>query len=152
MSIDFSKWDKSVDLAGLQADIEDAKQNGGTGDYKEVPHGEYEVKVEKIELRATKKSDDPMVFVQFRILSGEYKNSCLFMNQVITQGFQIHICNEFLRSLDTDVEIEFESYTQYADLLLDVAEACDENKLEYALKYEDNKGYNKFTITEVFEG
>ena len=26
MSIDFSKWDKSVDLAGLQADIEDAKQ------------------------------------------------------------------------------------------------------------------------------
>ena len=152
MSIDFSKWDKSVDLAGLQADIEDAKQNGGTGDYKEVPHGEYEVKVQKIELRATKKSDDPMVFVQFRILSGEYKNSCLFMNQVITQGFQIHICNEFLRSLDTDVEIEFESYTQYADLLLDVAEACDENKLEYALKYEDNKGYNKFTITEVFEG
>lgn len=152
MSIDFSKWDKSVDLAGLQADIEDAKQNGGTGDYKEVPHGEYEVKVEKIELRATKKSGDPMVFVQFRILNGEYKNSCLFMNQVITQGFQIHICNEFLRSLDTDVEIEFESYTQYADLLLDVAEACDENKLEFALKYEDNKGYSKFTITEVFEG
>lgn len=152
MSIDFSKWDKSVDLAGLQADIEEAKENGGTGDYKEVPHGEYEVKVEKIELRATKKSGDPMVFVQFRILNGGYKNSCLFMNQVITQGFQIHICNEFLRSLDTDVEIEFESYTQYAELLLDVAEACDENKLEYALKYEESKGYNKFTITEVFEG
>ena len=26
------------------------------------------------------------------------------------------------------------------------------NNLEFALKYEDNKGYDKFTITEVFEG
>ena len=39
-----------------------------------------------------------------------------------------------------------------ADLLVDVAEFCDENNLEFALKYEDNKGYDKFTITEVFEG
>ena len=35
---------------------------------------------------------------------------------------------------------------------LDVAEDCDSNRLEFALNYEDNKGYDKFTITEVFEG
>ena len=48
-------------------------------------------------------------------------------------------------------EGEFVDYKQYADLLLDVAEFCDANKLEFAIKYEDNKGYDKFTITEVFE-
>ena len=86
------------------------------------------------------------------MLESKYKKSKLFMNQVITQGFQIHNVNEFLRSLKTDVEIEFVDYKQYNDLLLDVAEDCDSNGLEFALNYEDNKGYDKFTITEVFEG
>lgn len=29
MAIDFDKIDRSVDLKGLQADVEDAKKNGG---------------------------------------------------------------------------------------------------------------------------
>ena len=85
-------------------------------------------------------------------IGGKYKNNKLFMNQVVTQGFQLHIMNQFLKSLGTDLNVEFVNYQQYADLLLDIAEAVDEDKLEFALKYEDNKGYDKFTITEVFEG
>ena len=146
----FEKWTQNADLAGLKADIETAKE-GGDREYEKVPHGEYEVKLDKLELKATKKGD-PMVSAWFTILEGKYKKSKLFMNQVITQGFQIHIVNEFLRSMGTDLVIEFVDYKQYADLLLDVAEECDANKLEFALKYEDNKGYDKFTITEVFEG
>ena len=145
----FEKWNSNVDLAGLQKDIKDAQDNNR--EYEEVPHGEYEVKLDKLELKATKK-DDPMVSAWFTILEGMYKKSKLFMNQVVTQGFQIHIVNEFLRSMGTDLNIDFVDYKQYADLLLDVAEFCDENNLEFAIKYEDNKGYDKFTITEVFEG
>ena len=37
-------------------------------------------------------------------------------------------------------------------MLMDIAEECDSAGLEFAIKYEDNKGYDKFTITEVFEG
>ena len=33
------------------------------------------------------------------------------------QGFQVHICNEFLRSLDTGIDIEFVTYKQYAELI-----------------------------------
>ena len=33
MAIDFDKIDRSVDLKGLQADVEDAKKNGG-GDFQ----------------------------------------------------------------------------------------------------------------------
>ena len=144
----FEKWNSNVDLAGLQQDIKDAQDNK---EFEAVPHGEYEVKLDKLELKATKKGD-PMVSAWFTILEGKYKKSKLFMNQVVTQGFQIHIVNEFLRSMKTDIDVDFVDYKQYADLLLDVAEFCDANNLEFAIKYEDNKGYDKFTITEVFEG
>ena len=145
----FEKWNSNIDLAGLQQDIKDAQDNNK--EFEAVPHGEYEVKLDKLELKATKKGD-PMVSAWFTILEGKYKKSKLFMNQVVTQGFQIHIVNEFLRSMKTDIDVDFEDYKQYAELLLDVAEFCDENNLEFAIKYEDNKGYDKFTITEVFEG
>ena len=145
----FEKWNSNVDLNGLQKDIKDAQEN--KGEYEAVPHGEYEVKVDKIELKSSKKGD-PMVSIWFTILEGKYKKSKLFLNQVVTKGFQIHIVNELLKSMKTDLNIEFVDYKQYAELLLDVAEECDSNNLEFALKYEDNKGYDKFTITEVFEG
>ena len=150
----FEKWNESADLAGLQQDIKDAQEN--KREYDEIPHGEYEVKVDKMELKATKTDKQPMVSIQFRIINGKYKNSCLFFNKKIggtkNDGLMIHQSNEFLRSMKTDLAIEFVDYKQYAELLLDVAESCDTNKLEFAIKYEDNKGYDKFTITEVFEG
>ena len=150
----FEKWNNNADLAGLQQDIKDAQDNNR--EYDEIPHGEYEVKVDKMELKATKTDKQPMVSIQFRIISGKYKNCCLFFNKKIggtkNDGFMIHQSNEFLRSMDTGIDVEFVDYKQYADLLLDVAEECDANNLEFAIKYEDNKGYDKFTITEVFEG
>lgn len=146
----FEKWDSNTDLKGLQEDIVKAGENGDR-EFEAIPHGNYEVKLDKLELKATKKGD-PMVSGWFTIIAGKYKNSKLFMNQVVTKGFQIHIVNDFLKSMATGMNIEFVSYKQYADLLLDVAEFCDTNNLEFAIKYEDNKGYDKFTITEVFEG
>lgn len=146
MAIDFSKFDKKMDLEGLKKDIEDSASN----DFKEVPHGSYEVAITKLELSESKKGD-PMVKIWFKIVSdGEYKGSLIFLNQVITKGFQIHIVDELLRSLGTDIDVHFDSYSQYADLLLDVFEAID-GKFEYGLKYSDNKGFDKFEITDVFE-
>lgn len=143
--MDFSKFDKQVDLEGLKKDIEDSANN----DFKEVPHGTYEVAIAKLELGESKKGD-PMVKVWFKIISGEYKGSLIFMNQVITKGFQIHIVDELLRSLDTDIDIHFDSYSQYNELLLDVFEAVEDN-FEYALNYGERKGFDTFEITEVFE-
>lgn len=144
---DFSKWDNQIDLEGMKHDIQDAATNGG-GDFKEVPLGTYEIKIKKLELKASKKGD-PMVSCWMQILEGEYKSSMLFMNQVITRGFQIHIVNEFLRSLASGLEITFESYSQYSQLLMDIAEAID-GKHEYALEYGEKNGFNTFKITEVF--
>lgn len=149
MSI-FDKWNKNIDIEGLKKDIETAKESG-SGEYKEVPVGTYEVNIEKMELRESSKGD-PMVTVWFRILTGEYKNSVLFMNQVITQGFQIHIVNEFLRSLSAVDSVEFKDYSQYNDLLMDISEAIDEQGLEYLLEYKrSKKDFPIYTIKEVYE-
>ncbi len=148
MAVDYSKFDKKVDVAGLKQDVADAKEN--SGNFKEVPHGNYEVSIEKLELAESKKGD-PMVSIWFKILDGEFKNSRIFMNQVVTQGFQIHIVNEFLESLETGVEVLFENFSQYGNMMLNIHEEIEKQKLEYGLKYGENKGFNTFEITDVFE-
>lgn len=153
--MDFTKWDKQFDTKGLKDDLKEIEENGGTGDYREVPCGRYEVKIEKMELGETgpksKNPGSPMLKVQFRILTGEYKNSCIFMNQVITQAFQLHVVKQFLQSLDSGIDIDFESFMQFSDLILDVHESIN-GRLEYGLDYsETSKGFKKFEITDVFE-
>ena len=147
MAIDYSKFDKQVDIEGLKGDIQAASENNI--EYKEVPKGTYEVSVNKMELGESK-AGDPMVKIWFKIVSGEYKGSLIFYNQVITKGFQVHLVNELLRGLDSGIDINFESYSQYAQLLLDVHEAID-GVLEYAIEYGENKGFPTFEITDVYE-
>ena len=106
--------------------------------------------IEKIELRESS-TKRPMVSIWMKILEGEYKGQLLFWNQVVDMGFGLHKVNEFLRSLDSGLEVQFENFTQYGNLLMDIHEAID-GKLEYGLKYSKNsKGYDEFEITDVFE-
>ena len=151
----FAQWDNAVDMDGLQKDIQEAAANGG-GNFKEVPLGQYEVSIEKMELKATKKEkgSKPMVSVWFNIVDDEFKGQKIFMNQVITEGFQIHIVNEFLRSLVQDCAdapvVEFKSYAQYANLLMDIHELVADS-FEYGLDYGvTKKGFNTFDITDVY--
>lgn len=150
MSI-FDKWDKSVDTEGLANDVAEAEKNGGTGDYPEVPVGQYEIKIEKMELKESSKGD-PMFSAWFRILSGDYENQLLFMNSVITQGFQIGNVNRFLRSLDAVEDVEFKNYAQYNNLIMDIMEAIDDMGLEYLIEYKKGKkDFPVYTIKDVFE-
>jgi len=144
----WEKFDKAIDTEGLRKDVEEASQ--GQAAFKEVPHGKYEVSIEKLELVESKSKSEPMVSCWMKIVSGEFKGNRIFMNQVITKGFQIHIANEFLRSLDSGSEISFETYSQYAQLLMDVHEAVD-GQLEFAVEYGEKKGFNTFEIVDVFE-
>lgn len=143
----FAKFNEMFNVEELKKDVAEAANNDGN--YKEVPTGKYEVKVTKMELTESKKGD-PMVSIWFKILAGEYENSLIFYNQVIKQGFQLHLCNTLLKSFDTGLEIKFDDFDQYEQLILDVAEAIDTQKLEYGLLLGENKGFKTFEITEVF--
>lgn len=140
----WEQFDRSIDTAALASDI----QNADVGGYKEVPHGEYEVAVEKMELKASKKGD-PMVTIWFKIVSGEFERSMLFMNQVLTMPFHYAIVNGMLSSLAPGVEIKFETFTQYGELIEDIFELIHEQN-EYALKYGEKKGFPTFEILDVF--
>lgn len=149
----FDKFNSMFDVDGLKSDIEQAASS--TGDFVEVPKGDYEVKVTKIELGETgeksKNPGMPMAKVWFEVLAGEYKGQKIFMNQMLTSGFGIHKMNEFLNSLETGVTVQFENFTQYADLFKQIFDAVD-SKAEFQLAYgENNKGYSTYTIVQRFK-
>lgn len=152
----FEKFNKQVDLKGMQEDIKKAMDNDG--DFEEVPTGKYEVEVEKLELVTTKSEPvRPMLTIWFNVLVGEFKNSKIFYNQTMYSktgeyaGMMTGFCNKMLESLDSGVEIVFEDYVQYENLVLDVHEAI-EGKKEYVLEKSLNKaGYDVFEIKQVFD-
>ena len=146
MAINWEDFDKNVDVENLEKDVEKV----ATGDFsgEDVPYGKYEVKINKLELTQSKKGD-PMLSAWFQIINGEQKSRLIFMNQVVLQPFQIHTANEFLRSLETDENVEFKGYAKYNILILNIYEKVVNN--EYALEYEENKkGYKTFKIIEKF--
>lgn len=152
MSI-FDNWKNNMDLDDIRKEAAEAKEQG---DYKEVPTGKYEVKIDRLELGKSKKGAD-MFICWFKILDGEYKNSMLFMNQVLdptpnfSSGQRIGNVNKFLESLDSGIEIEFIDPDQWENMIMDVFEAVD-GKLEYIVEYETTKsGFPKYTIKDVFE-
>lgn len=143
----FAQFDKMYDVAGLKADIVKAAEN--KTDYEDVPDGDYEVAITKMELKASR-SNKPMLSVWFKILDGSRKGQLIFMNQLVDEAFKIHIANEFLRSLGTGLNVEFEGYSQYRGLIANVFESS--KSYEYALEYTHNsKGFATYTINEVFE-
>lgn len=151
--MDFSKFDEQVDLKKLKADTEEIEKNGGTGDYPEIEAGTYHGKVEKLEVGQTK-DGRPMLKVQFRITEDPHKKSCLFMNRVLfgtkNDANMIASAIGWLKSLEPseDIVVAFESYSQFADLVLDIAE--DIEVLEYDVAY-DPDAFNSISIEDVFE-
>ena len=55
----------------------------------------------------------------------------------------------FLEKLDSGIPVSFSTYKQFAQLVLDIAEAID-GKLEYVVDYDDTR-FNSIIINEVFE-
>ena len=151
--MDFSKFDKELDTEQLLADIEEAKKNGGTGTRGEVVKGEYTVSLDKLELGTTK-DERPMVKAQFRIHGGDFNNSCVFVNRVVygTKNDANAIASTigWLATLEPseDIDVTFESYSQLAELCLDIAE--DVAELEYVIDYVPSQ-YNNVTIKDVLE-
>lgn len=156
--MDFSKFDKEINADQLKKDIAEAQANG-TGDYAEVPAGIYRCTVDKLEVGSTK-DGRPMLKTQFRIVGDEdgekcdFTKHCLFMNRVLygtkNDANMIASAIGWLKSLEPseDISVVFESYSQFADLVLDIAE--DISELQYTVSY-DPAAFNSITIDDVFE-
>lgn len=150
MAIDFKKFNEKFPADKMKADMKEAKENGNIT----LPDGEYTAKLEKMELGESK-GGALMIKTQFRIIEGDHKKQCIFKNQVLTgtknDGFMMIKANEFLESLDSGISVVFEDWEQYNDLILDIAEAVQEDKLTYLIQLDTDGKYQNSEIIDVMD-
>ena len=158
MSI-FEKYTKNINAEELVASQKEINDNAsGSGDYKEVPLGTYEVEVSKLECKLSKEKKNPMVSIWFKILEGDYKDSLIFYNGVFYDDWMRHRVVKMLSTLLDDPlhEAEINLILKSNDVnivnnfCMDVHEAID-GKFEYLLDYGMKKGFNTYDVKEVFE-
>lgn len=174
MAIDFSALDKKVNFSELNAQIKEAEENGDTGNYPELPKGEYIVRIENMKIGETKdgrpmlkvmarvqeavseddaenKNDDAIAF--FENYKGK-KKPCIFMNRVLygtnNDGNMIASAVGWLNSLEPqDTTAVFESYSQFNDCVLDIFEEI-EDAVEYHVIY-DPDAFNSISIVAAYD-
>jgi hypothetical protein len=146
--MNFEQFDNAINEEQLKQ-INEAKSNTNTTD---LPDGNYTVKVENMELGATK-DGRPMLKVQMRIIDGKYKKCCLFMNRVIygtkNDANAIASVLGWLAKLETETVPEFKSYSQFAENVLDIFEEVADS-VELDVEYKKD-AFNSITIKDVYD-
>lgn len=147
--IDFKKFSEAFPADQMRKDMEEAKKNSD-----KLPEGDYRVKLDEMCITENK-SGKLMLKAQFRIQTGDNKNKCIFVNQVLcgtkNDGFMMLKAKEFLESLDSGIDIEFVGWEQFDQLVADVASAIQEDDLSFVLNIKDDGDYQRYKIVEVIE-
>ena len=150
MGIDFKKFNEQFPAEKMKEELKEAKENSGSN----LPDGEYTCKLEKMELGESSKGA-LMIKAQFRITKGDHKKQCIFKNCVLTgtknDGFMLHKANEFLESLDSGIDVTFEDWEQYNDLILDIAEAIQDDGLTYVIVLDTDGKYQNMEIADILD-
>lgn len=147
----WEQFDNTTDLAGFEEDVQAAEANNG--DFEDLPHGKYEVALDNIELKPTKKDGKPMIVSVFKVLEGDHKGRLIWVNQVVDTGMKMSIGLRFINSMKPAPEVKFTKDGGMAQLSEDLGTAADDiaNKHEFVLEfYENKKGYDQYDIREVF--
>lgn len=146
----FEKFNQMFDVEELQQEVE---QSSAPMEYVDVPHGKYEVSVANMEMGLTSEKaanpGKPMLKIRFRIVAGEYKGQSIFYNQPLLKGFAIYNSKLMLESL-SEQEVVFKDYVQYAELIDSIFSKLQEEHAEFALKYYEEKDWDRFEILEKF--
>ena len=139
--IDLSKYDKMIDEKALSEQLKNAESNS----FDPLPEGEYEVKLEKLEVTESK-AGKLMLSAQYRVLRGAQKNKCLFQNIILfgtkNDGFMIHNAKKLIEDLGFD--IEFENYSQFASEVDEIADSAIGEEYTILLTYQGE--YPRYNI------
>lgn len=156
----FERFNTMFNTDALAKDV--AEANSGTVEKKDVPFGDYEVRVTKLVLEECTFDGDykgmPQLNIWFKIINNdEYAGQLLFCTKRLlsvkkpsANSFMIHKVNEFLESLESGVPVVFENFVQYKDLIDEIFNAID-GRAEYQLAYYENKGFKDYNITQRFK-
>lgn len=139
--IDLSKYDSMIDEKLLNEQMKNAEANS----FDPLPEGEYEVKLEKLEVTESK-AGKLMLSAQYRVIRGPQKNKCMFQNVILfgtkNDGWMIHQAKKLIEDLGFD--IEFENYSQFAKEVDEIADSAIGEEYTIMLTY--NGEYPRYNI------
>jgi len=158
MSVDFKKFDELVNQKELTKQMEEADS------YDDVPAGTYMIKIDKMEIKPTKKGDGLNFAVQAAIIETidapkKQDKRKIFFNRKIcgnktsdkwNDGKAIKSVITWVeKMLDKDDNLEFTSYSQFADDILDIyQDICPSISLKVDYKPDD---FNPIEIVDVYD-
>lgn len=152
MAIDFKKFNAEFPMDKMRKEMAEAAKNGG--DFEKLPEGEYTCILEKLELGESQKGN-LMLKAQFRIQAGDHSNQCIFKNCILTgtknDGFMMLQAKKFLESLDSGIDIEFEGWEDFSDMVEDILTAITDDDLIYVLSLKDNKKNPQYQDIEIID-
>ena len=158
-TFNFDEFDKKLNAEQFQKDLAEAKAAANDTDYPEIPKGDYDVKIERMEIKLTKTNPAPMFSVMLRIQDGQFKNACLFFNRKIANNKVSDKWNDakavqtvisWVDKLQTETIPEFISYTQFAQCIADIFDEWSEYDLTMKVTYDPDK-FNPVSIKEIYE-
>lgn len=139
--IDLSKYDKQIDKKQLEEQLKSASENS----FDPLPEGEYDTELEKLEVGESK-NGKLMLTAMYRIKNGPQRNKCMFQNIILfgtkNDGFMIHNAKKLIEDLGFD--IEFESYSQFAEEVSEIADSAIGE--EYSVQLTYNGEYPRYNI------
>ena len=148
----WEQFDNNTDLEAFEEGVKNAENQ--SGDFEDLPHGKYEVALDNIELKPTKKKRDPMIVSVFKVIEGPHKNRLIWVNQVVDTPVKMNIGLNFINSMKPETKVSFDKTKGMAGLaesLVDAGEEISKSK-EFVLDFGQNKkGYDQYTIETVFE-
>jgi len=158
MGVDFTKFDQLVNQQDIQ------KQMDAASDFDDVPKGTYRCVIDKMEIKETKKGDGLNFAVQMGIIETldapkKQDKRKLFFNRKIygnkttdkwNDGVAIKgVINWINKLTGDDEDIEFKSYSQFADEILDIYQDIIPY-IEVDVKYDPDVFY-PITIVDVYD-
>lgn len=155
MSNIWDDYQKTVNEDELQKDIKEARKST----FEDLPKGNYHVEMNKLEMKMSK-TGKPMVSISMKVIDGEKKGRLMFMNRVIggtkNDARMIAGIETWLSELEAEddsgelIDVHFRTYPQFADLVMDIAEALDDMGLQYEVEYDD-MAFNSIEIVRVLD-
>ena len=142
--------------------LEKMGQESADGDFEEVPDGDYEVRISRMEF-GTSKNGNPTAYVNFDIIAGDYDGDVIYHTFSFggkSPAFKLKKFVDFASTLKSGIDL---SYSNFKDENGDfdgekLENAINEifdiigDKTEYAINKTTNKnGFRDIKVIEVFD-
>nr|DAG81796.1 MAG TPA: Protein of unknown function (DUF669) [Bacteriophage sp.] len=146
----------NMDFEQYKSDIaEIQQQEKPKKEYKEPCDGEYTCDIVSLKLSTNKAGDKLMLKGSFKINEGEFMNSRLWVNKVLTgtrnDSFAVKSAIDFLNSLGAVQEVEFTGDFNDLSTQVDIVFADIKNCTFEVVQKTSDSGFKNLYVNDVFE-